>query len=331
VFVLAFVADSANSARAVIGGAFQGIGKTLGAGAAQLVELIKGDFERIDIIGKEWQKDMDAIYEDVINSADSFRRRLAEINERQEDKIFPKVDPPDVKPISQFDWDAWARASQPEPKTWRELFTPIEVDIKPFKKNLELMEVDYEKFSENVVSLTQHTAEAMQNTFSDLFFDAMKGEFKSLEDYTNAVFDAISRSVADILSKQLIEGLFGAAAGGGGGGGSGGGFFGAIGNWFAGLFHGGGVVGSAAVPVRMVNAGLFAGAPRLHDGLRPDEFPAILQRGETVLPKSGFGAGMRPVININLTTPTGNIPNESMSQLEHTVGRAVQRSMERNN
>ena len=33
----------------------------------------------------------------------------------------------------------------------------------------------------------------------------------------------------------------------------------------------------------------FAGAPRLHSGLAADEYPAILQRGEEVIPKNKVG------------------------------------------
>lgn len=55
-------------------------------------------------------------------------------------------------------------------------------------------------------------------------------------------------------------------------------------DWVTGLFHSGGVVGYSNVPTRSVSPLLFANAPRLHDGLMPGEYPAILQQGETVLP-----------------------------------------------
>ena len=55
---------------------------------------------------------------------------------------------------------------------------------------------------------------------------------------------------------------------------------------FANVLHAGGIVGSAG-PARMVPAMAFADAPRMHSGgmagLRADEVPAILQRGERVL------------------------------------------------
>ena len=50
----------------------------------------------------------------------------------------------------------------------------------------------------------------------------------------------------------------------------------------AGVMHAGGLVGYDPVPQRQVSLLMFAGAPRLHNGLAPDEYPAILQRGERV-------------------------------------------------
>ena len=56
------------------------------------------------------------------------------------------------------------------------------------------------------------------------------------------------------------------------------------------LFHSGGVVGSDYAPTRMMPSVAFAGAPRLHSGLAPDEFPAILQSGERVLNRAQTAA-----------------------------------------
>jgi hypothetical protein len=46
--------------------------------------------------------------------------------------------------------------------------------------------------------------------------------------------------------------------------------------------HSGGIVGSAPTFYRTVPDTVFASAPRLHDGFAPDEYPAILRRGEGV-------------------------------------------------
>ncbi len=61
--------------------------------------------------------------------------------------------------------------------------------------------------------------------------------------------------------------------------------------------HRGGVVGRTTGATRRLPAPVMAMAPRLHGGLRADEFPAILQRGETVLPRGGGGPPVRVVIN----------------------------------
>ena len=61
--------------------------------------------------------------------------------------------------------------------------------------------------------------------------------------------------------------------------------------------HGGGVAGAFGGVRRAVPPALLADAPRLHAGgiagLRGDEVPAILQRGETVLPR-GADKPLRP-------------------------------------
>jgi tape measure domain-containing protein len=53
--------------------------------------------------------------------------------------------------------------------------------------------------------------------------------------------------------------------------------------------HIGGIVGAGGTRFTSFPAALFSGAPRFHSGLRPDEFPAILQRGEEVVPKNEVG------------------------------------------
>jgi len=111
-------------------------------------------------------------------------------------------------------------------------------------------------------------------------------------DLRSVLSDILRQLASSMLQKLLFGGL-----GGGGGGLFGGGLFG-------GLFHSGGVVGKSSVPMRLVPAGAFAGAPRLHNGLRPDEFPAILQRGETVLPRDAGTGGATSVKIVNVLDPS---------------------------
>jgi len=45
-------------------------------------------------------------------------------------------------------------------------------------------------------------------------------------------------------------------------------------------YHRGGVVGRTPAPQKPVPVEIFEEAPRLHKGVAPDEFPAILQKGK---------------------------------------------------
>jgi len=74
--------------------------------------------------------------------------------------------------------------------------------------------------------------------------------------------------------------------------------------------HTGGMVGYGSYPSRMVSSSLFANAPRLHSGLASDEFPAILQRGERVIPKNQ-AAGQQPINIKNVI-----VKNEEEAMLE---------------
>lgn len=153
------------------------------------------------------------------------------------------------------------------------------------------------------------------------FVTTGKLDFKSL-------VSSILADLAVIAARRFILGpianaLSGALGGLGGGGGL-----------FAGILHQGGIVGGAA-PIRMVPAMAFAAAPRMHDGgwagLRPDEVPAILQRGERVLSRreaAAYGAGAAgrdapPVINVTIQTRDVESFRQSRTQVASDIARAV--------
>ncbi len=95
---------------------------------------------------------------------------------------------------------------------------------------------------------------------------------------------------------------------------------------YAGIGHSGGMAG-ALPDGRSVPAHLFWSAPRLHGGLAPDEFPAILQSGERVLNRRETAAysqgGRAPNVTVNVDNRTGmpiSKDNVSVTQsLEGTV------------
>jgi hypothetical protein len=120
-----------------------------------------------------------------------------------------------------------------------------------------------------------------------------------------------------------------------------------VGNWLASIFHEGGVVGEGAPPRRPVDAALFLQAPRYHTGglagayvsgaLRPDEMPAILQRGEMVLSRSQVAKRMNepraaaPVnVVMNITTPDVGGFRASQGQLAADAARTLARVQRRN-
>lgn len=93
------------------------------------------------------------------------------------------------------------------------------------------------------------------------------------------------------------------------------GMFGGVFKWIGGLFgtmHDGGRVGDFS-GARMVDPSVFDNAPRFHDGgfvgLRPNEVPAILEAGETVISKDGkltmTGERSAPSVIINVENKTG--------------------------
>ena len=124
--------------------------------------------------------------------------------------------------------------------------------------------------------------------------DTLTGAFKSAESaFKNFIktgkldFKSLASSIlADLAMIALKKNILGPIANW---------LSGSFGSVFAGIFHDGGMVGGAA-PSRSVPAMAFAGAPRMHGGgwagLRPDEVPTILQRGERVLSRQEVARGV---------------------------------------
>src|SRR5690606_34073134 len=98
---------------------------------------------------------------------------------------------------------------------------------------------------------------------------------------------------------------------------------------FANILHAGGMVGSAG-PGRIVPAHAFVNSPRMHSGgwagLRPDEVPAILQRGERVLSRreaAGYGATAAQTVNVTINARDAESFRQSRTQIAADIARAV--------
>jgi len=105
------------------------------------------------------------------------------------------------------------------------------------------------------------------------------------------------------------------------------GALGGAGGIFANILHAGGMVGASG-PGRMVPAMAFEAAPRMHSGgvagLRHDEVPAILQRGERVLSRReaqsyGTGGG----VNVTIMARDAESFRQSRTQVAADIARAV--------
>jgi hypothetical protein len=142
----------------------------------------------------------------------------------------------------------------------------------------------------------KESMELLRTSGQRAFEGLVSGQMKASEAAKNLLAD-----FARLASNKAFEAIFNVVAGaviGGIGGGTAGGFN------PRGIYHSGGLVGAGG-PTRMVHDGVFAGAPRYHSGgiagLRPNEVPAILERGERVLSRREVraGAGGAPV-NISI-------------------------------
>jgi tape measure domain-containing protein len=164
-------------------------------------------------------------------------------------------------------------------------------------------------------------------TFESAFEAAIAGG-QSFGDLLRGIEQDLLRLGTRKLVTEPLLGLFNNLLGDITGGGGISGLFSGLGSFLAGLFHEGGTVGATAVPMRRVPALAFAGAPRLHDGwFRPDEYPAILQRGEIVVPKRDARRAMAPAnVVINITTPDAESFRASQGQIAAAMARSLQRA-----
>lgn len=120
---------------------------------------------------------------------------------------------------------------------------------------------------------------SLAGALSDIVTGAKSGKEALLDmvsSFTRAMLDVINRRLAEALIDQFAKAFSSTGSSGSGG------FWSSLARVFTTTYHTGGVVGDGRPATRAVNPALFALAPRFHSGLMPDEFPAILQRGETV-------------------------------------------------
>jgi len=86
---------------------------------------------------------------------------------------------------------------------------------------------------------------------------------------------------------------------------------------YANAQHLGGLIGVTRGTPRSVSTGTFSRAPRLHEGLNSDEFPAILQSGERVIKRGSGSPSQQPpniILNFEDKTDKGIKPTQGKTQ-----------------
>jgi hypothetical protein len=155
----------------------------------------------------------------------------------------------------------------------------------------------------------------------DLGKDVMRGFVDDMVAGKSAT-EALTGALDKVGSKLLdvaFDGLFAGKAGGGG----------LLSMLFGGpklgvgLYHGGGVAG-APRSLRAVDPSIFAGARRYHTGgmaLRPGEVPAILERGEVVIPRGVRSTAGGTAVSINVSIDARGADKDGLARVAGEVAK----------
>lgn len=184
---------------------------------------------------------------------------------------------------------------------------------------------DFEDANEKALRKEQELTEKrlqFQETVADGIADLVF-ETDNLGDSFKRLILQMSRAIVEAKVLQAIQFAMGTdETGAVTGGGKTGGILGSIFQATVGAFkfHTGGKVGQGGSPVS-VPVSTFIAAPRFHNGLKPDEFPAILQSGEEVVPKDQVGQDRQRGggVVINVTTPDADSFRKSRRQISREL------------
>jgi hypothetical protein len=158
---------------------------------------------------------------------------------------------------------------------------------------------------------------AVQGAIGGLIKDLIAGK-DAAEAFGNAL-----QKIADKALDMALDSLFKGMSGAGGGGG----FMGML---LGTAMHTGGVAGVHGSP-RMVPASAFAGAKRYHSGgmIGAGEVPAILKRGEIVLPAGAGkkGGGGTETVHVRLQDDSGRMAEIADRRIQTASGAIVKVSV----
>lgn len=153
------------------------------------------------------------------------------------------------------------------------------------------------------------TSLEVANSFTGTLYNELRNGTNVWAAFAKAgitALDSLAQRLIKMATDQLVLKALGPALGGflGGGGG-----FSLGGENVTGIvtnsaeFHRGGIVGQTQTATRYIHPAYFDDAPRFHLGV--DEVPAILQRGEQVIPRNQVGRRGGAVVNIKVIDRAG--------------------------
>ncbi|HOS77042.1 MAG TPA: hypothetical protein PLL15_03300 [Syntrophales bacterium] len=301
------LADQALLRRVISEEEYAAKGREIAAVAADAKKKIQADYERsvreAEINAR--LADLDLLEKEGLAHRETLAERIELTKEliRVEEEHLATMD----KRQDEAGWYAQSDKVTAARKTYADLTREMAM-TRPFgalKLSMDDVVNRWTDAGQQMYDVATSTAQAMQQAFSDFFFDTFQGKLKSLGDYVNSFLTSVQRAVANALSQQMSAGIGGLINAG-------------VGALFGGGkvegYHNGGVVGETAPTFyRVVPSAAFAGARRMHDGwLGADEVPAILQKGEWVLSRrdvaamkaaaTGDGA---PNVAVNIINQTG--------------------------
>ncbi len=203
--------------------------------------------------------------------------------------------------------------------------------IEAFKKEIQLAGMEAINLAKNLGEIVVSAVDRLSRAFADMAMGG-KVDFRELArsvigDLMQMIFKALMyRAIMSMFGIPAVPDFSGLMTGfGGGGPGSAG--------LAVGSFHKGGVIGKTAPATMTLPASMFTNAVRLHKGLRSNEFPAVLERGEQVVPKGGGDERQEPVsVNItnNITAMDTQDVSRALSPLSRQMARQVQGAMRKN-
>jgi TP901 family phage tail tape measure protein len=165
-----------------------------------------------------------------------------------------------------------------------------------FQYGLEQARAQVKDWGDIMIQIGSQIEDTIAGNMTDAILDFAEGTKTAKEAFEDFARSTVRWLAQIILKQTILNALRGYTSGGGG--------YGTTtytGGEMGYTHHRGGIVGRDGGR-RMVDPAVFQFAPRLHKGLRADEFPAILQRGEEVIPKTQTGkpfGDVKVIVNNN--------------------------------